>query len=147
MTDNPDIEPVFEQIDRLCQLGQKDEDEKKFDRAIDKYLEALDLIPEPITDWDALTWILTAIGDIYFLLKDYPKSRQFLQDAMHCPNAIGNPFIHLRLGQVQYELEDFERAKDEFARALILGGSEIFEEEDPKYLQWIRPFLRNSNEL
>ena len=89
MTDNPDIEPVFEKIDRLCQLGQKDEDEKKFDRAIDKYLEALDLIPEPITDWDASTWILTAIGDIYFLLKDYPKSRQFLQDIMHCPNAIG----------------------------------------------------------
>ena len=54
---------------------------------------------------------------------------------MHCPNAIGNPFIHLRLGQVQYELDDFERAKDELARALILGGSGIFEEEDLKYMQ------------
>lgn len=147
MKDNPEVETVFEKIDRWCQLGQKYEDKKNFDRSLEKYLEALDLIPEPITDWEASTWILTAIGDIYFLFKDYPKSRQFLQDAMHCPNAIGNPFIHLRLGQVQYELEDFARAKDELARALILGGSEIFEEEDPKYLQWIRPFLRNSTEL
>jgi hypothetical protein len=33
---------------------------------------------------------------------------------MHCPGAIGNPFIHLRLGQAQFELGNLEPASGEW---------------------------------
>lgn len=57
---------------------------------------------------------------------------------MHCPGAIGNPFVHLRLGQAQFELGDMTRAADELARAYMGAGDEIFEEQDPKYLAFLK---------
>ena len=61
---------------------------------------------------------------------------------MRCPGAIGNPFIHLRLGQAQFELKNLGRAKDDLARAYMGGGDEIFKDEDRKYLHFIKEILR-----
>ena len=55
---------------------------------------------------------------------------------------LGNPLFHLRVGQCLYELLDQDERElsgpgtmhDELARALIGGGIEIFDGEDPKYL-------------
>ena len=56
---------------------------------------------------------------------------------MHCPDAIGNPFIHLRLGQCQFELGNPDRSADELMRAYMGGGPEIFGNDDPKYLEFL----------
>lgn len=56
---------------------------------------------------------------------------------MHCPGAIGNPFIHLRLGQAQLELGNTDRAADELMRAYMGGGLEIFAMEDERYLDFL----------
>jgi tetratricopeptide (TPR) repeat protein len=109
--------------------------------AVDAYVKALELLPEPVTNWSAATWLLTAIGDANFNAKHYEAARFALQDAMHCPGAIGNPFIHLRLGQVQFELGNLTRAADELARAYLQEGKAIFNEDDPKYLDFIKSKL------
>lgn len=101
--------------------------------AVEKYIEALELLPEPKTDWEACTWLLTAIDNANFKSKNYEHARAALTDAMHCPGAIGNSFIHLRFGQSQFELGNMQRADDELARAYVGAGKEIFSEEDPKY--------------
>ncbi len=56
---------------------------------------------------------------------------------MHCPDAIGNPFLHLRLGQCQYELGDFDRSVQELMQAYMGGGREILEEDDLKYFKFL----------
>ncbi len=62
--------------------------------------------------------------------------------------VVGNPFFHLRLGQASLELEpnsiadNTSIATDNLARALICGGTEIFEGEDPKYFSQITMILR-----
>ena len=61
---------------------------------------------------------------------------------MHCPGAIGNPFIHMRLGQSQFELGNMDRAADELARAYLQEGLAIFEDEDPKYVAFIKSKLK-----
>ena len=106
------------------------------------YWKAWDLLPEPKTEWDAATWILAAVGDANFLGKDYKAGRDNLSNAMHCPNAIGNPFIHLRLGQCQFELGNEERAADELTRALMGAGEEILQQEDPKYFKFLKTKLK-----
>ena len=56
---------------------------------------------------------------------------------MTCPGAIGNPFLHLRRGQVLYEQNEPDAAADELMRAFMAEGHEIFENEDEKYLNFL----------
>lgn len=61
--------------------------------------------------------------------------------AMQCPAAIGNPFLHLRLGQCQFELGNLDRAADELARAYMGAGADIFEGAD-KYFAFLKTRLQ-----
>lgn len=116
-------------------------EEKKYPAALDQYWAAWELLPEPKSKWSAATWILSAIGDAHFLGKDYLAGRDNLSLAMTCPSAIGNPFLHLRLGQGQFELNNLDRAADELTRAYMGGGNEIFG-EDRKYFDFLKTRLK-----
>ena len=133
---------THERIKDLCAKGDSLAEAGQYGPATAKYAQAWDLLPEPHGQWDAATWILAAIGDAHYHAGDFEQARRALSHAMHCPDAIGNPFLHLRLGEVQYELGNMERAKDELARALILEGKELFKDEDPKYFAFITKYLR-----
>ncbi|EPQ3362139.1 hypothetical protein O3I57_002684 [Acinetobacter baumannii] len=50
---------------------------------------------------------------------------------------MGNPYIHLRLGQLYYEEGYFDDSADELTRAYMGGGLGIFLEDDPKYLDFL----------
>jgi tetratricopeptide (TPR) repeat protein len=129
---------VFDQIQSLCESADALADGGEYQDALHKYWEAYDLIPEPREEWEATLWVLGAIGDANFLTGDYTAARDNLSNAMHCPGAIGNPFLHLRLGQSQFELGNLDRAADELTRAYAVAGAEIFEEENPKYLAFLK---------
>jgi len=133
---------LHDKISELCEQGDSAVEEERLDQALCLFEEALKLIPEPIDDWEASTWVLTALGDTCFLKGDFEQARTHLLAATHCPDAIGNPMIHLRLGQVQLELGNTARAHDELARAYMSEGKEIFEGEDPKYLEFVLARLR-----
>jgi tetratricopeptide (TPR) repeat protein len=124
-------------VDRLCADGDGHADEARFPEALALYWEAWDLLPEPKIDCDAATWILAAVGDANFLGRDYEAGRDNLSTVMHCPGGIGIPFLHLRLGQCQYELGDHASAIDELTRAYMGGGADLFDDEDPKYREFI----------
>lgn len=128
-------------IQALCQKGDTYAKKGQYPAALKQYWAAWDLLPEPQTDWEAATWILAAIGDANFLAGDYVAGRDNLSMAMHCPDAIGNPFLHLRLGQCQYELGNLDRAADELARAYMGAGADIFEGAD-KYFAFLKTCLQ-----
>lgn len=113
-------------------------DEGKYPQALAEYWKAFDLIPEPKTDWNASTWVLAAIGDANFSGGDFKAGVDNLSNVMHCPDAIGNAFLHLRLGQCQFEVGNLDRAADELTRAYALEGEELFAEDDPKYLAFLK---------
>jgi hypothetical protein len=131
-------EHIHEQIKVLCEEGDALADRNELPAALERYWAAWDLLPEPQTQWQAATWILAAVGEANFLARDYKTGRDNLSLAMHCPDAIGNPFLHLRLGQCQFELGNLDRAADELTRAYMGAGNEIFEREDGKYLSFLR---------
>lgn len=124
-------------IDRLCGDADALVDEGDYFKAIDLYVEALNLIPEPIEKWEASTWVLTALGEALFFSEDFAGAAEYLKSAMHCPGAIGNPLIHLRLGQCQLELRNLDKAGDELTRAYMGAGREIFDGEDEKYFNFL----------
>lgn len=132
---------IHERIQTLCAEGDELAKKANYPAALKKYWAAWDLLPEPQTDWEAATWILGAVGDANFLGGDYVAGRDNLSMAMHCPDAIENPFLHLRLGQCQFELGNLDRAADELARAYMGAGAEIFEGAD-KYFAFLKTRLK-----
>jgi tetratricopeptide (TPR) repeat protein len=139
MTELPD--EIHKQIQRLSAEADKLAKAARYPDALAKYWAAWDLLPEPKTDWEAATWLLGTIGDVNFLGGDFEAGRDNLSTAMHCPGAIGNPFLHLRLGQCELELGNYDRAADELARAYMAKVHHIFKDQDPKYLTFLKTRL------
>lgn len=129
------------QITALCAEGNGYLKLKKYKQAIAKYKDAWDLLPETKLDWEAATWILTSAGDAYFGQGDYEKSLQSFVGAVQGPGGLGNPYIHLRLGQNYFELGDRAKAGDELARAYMGAGDEIFKDEEAKYSTFLQTIL------
>ncbi|UOQ74807.1 hypothetical protein [Hymenobacter cellulosilyticus] len=129
---------LYQEIMQYCEEGDTAVEEDEYDSAIHAFQQAFDLIPEPYQDWEASTWVLFSLGEAQFFNEDYIAAKESLTAVMHCPNAIGNPLIHLRLGQAQYELGNFSKAKDELMRAYMGQGEEIFDGEDEKYFNFLK---------
>jgi tetratricopeptide (TPR) repeat protein len=126
------------EVKRLCASGDDLVEAGRYPDALEKYWAAWDVLPEPKNHWNAALWILVAIGEANFFSADFEAGTDNLTQAMHCPDALGNPFIHLRLGQCQFELNNLDRAADELMRAYMGGGAEIFEDQDPKYIRFLQ---------
>jgi tetratricopeptide (TPR) repeat protein len=133
---------VHAKITALSEQADKLASQEKYKEAVARYGEAFALLPDPKTKWAACTWLLAGIGDANFLGGHYEQAKSALSEAMHCPGGIGNPFIHLRLGQAQLELGNRERAADELARAYMGAGKEIFADEKPKYFEFLKTVLK-----
>lgn len=133
------------QINRLCAEGDAHADLDRFPDALALYWQAWDLLPEPKIACSAATSILAAIGDANFLGRDYEAGIDNLSTVMHCPGGIGIPFLHMRLGQCQVELGDHARAIDELERAYVGGGADLFDDEDPKYLDYLEANRRSGD--
>lgn len=140
-------EALYEQIQELSEAGNALLDEDKFDPAIAKFEEALKLLPEPIQEWDASTWLYASMGDGYFLKGDYAKSAEAFYEAMNCPEGNINPFILLRLGQSLQETGDEENATEYLLRAFMVEGEEIFDDEDPKYFAFLQERVELDSDL
>jgi tetratricopeptide (TPR) repeat protein len=130
-------------IRTLCMAGDEFAEKNLFEQAIQEYQQALSLLPDPYIQYSAATWILTAIGDAYFLKGDFDMAHETFRKALLCPDAVGNPFIHLRLGQIKFELGDSEASKKDLALAYMGGSKEIFDDESPKYFEFLKTFLRD----
>ncbi len=66
-----------------------------------------------------------------------------LQELRTCLNTeneavLDNPYIHLRKGQCHYMMGDEEDALRELAIAYTLDGERIFEDEDPRFLSFLK---------
>jgi tetratricopeptide (TPR) repeat protein len=132
---------IYQQITSLCKRGDdllKDSDERG---SYECYAQAWALIPEPKIDWEASTWVLTALGEVKFRRGQYDDAKNLFLRAVQCPKGLGNPYLHLRIGQAQFETGNLAGAKDNLARAFMGGGLDIFKQEEEKYVAFLRQFL------
>jgi tetratricopeptide (TPR) repeat protein len=129
---------VHEAIQRFCADGDELAATGNYEDAIGIYNRAWEIVPEPKDQWQASTWILAAIADAAFLAGYKTSAKEALEYAMICPDAVGNPFLHLRLGQVLLDMGEHDRAADELMRAYMGAGAELFATEDQRYLAYLR---------
>ncbi len=97
-------------------------------------------------------WLLLSIANAAIRYGEYNEAFEALS-ALHEKYAetgivVGNPLFHLLVGLAYHGLNENERAEtDNFARALICGGPEMFNGEDPAHLQRLMEILRPPAEL
>jgi hypothetical protein len=133
---------VFEAVRSNATEGERSLAAGDFPGAWRAFVDALQLLPEPTERWNAAGWILVAMGETQFRGGRYEKAIGPLQDSMICPGTLGNPWVHLRLGQARFEVGETDGAVDELARAYMGGGRAVFEGEDPKYFALVEKVLR-----
>jgi len=124
-------------IEQLSEEGNALAEKNDFDGAIEKFQQALTLVPTPKNEQEASLWLYAAIGDMYYLKDDYENSAENFYNALNCPDGQVNGFVHLRLGEDLFELGDKEKSLDHLLRAYMLEGKEIFEDEDDKYFEFL----------
>ena len=127
----------YEEIKRLCKNGDILADRERFEEAILEYYKAYKIIPDPKIEWNATTWVLIAIADAFFFLHDFESVKKTLYDVLRCPGGYGNPFVHMRLGQAEFELGNKEIAKEQLGLAHEKEGDRIFRYDAPKYLNFL----------
>lgn len=125
---------LVKKVKALCAEGYRHYDNKAYKEALRLFYKAWTSLPKPQTDYEAGGWVLTAIGDCYFRTELWEQGRESLSSALHCPNAKGNPFIHLRLGQCLWEQGKHDVAVEHLEQAYMNSGSKLFQTESPKYL-------------
>lgn len=114
---------------------------RKFKESIAEYKRALSFLNEPILDSEFALMIFAGIGEVYFLQKDWLQALEYYGCAIRSNGGTGDPALHLRLGQIRFELEQYDKAKDELMRAYMGSGDLIFEGQDVKYYNLIKSII------
>ena len=128
---------IYEQVEQLSEQGNDLCEEGDFTGAIAVWQSALALLPPPRQQWEASVWLHASIGDAYYQEDEWQDAKAAFFDAMNCPDAQVNPFVHYMLGKTLLRLDDEEGAVDHLLRAYMLDGVDIFdadEEEGPDAL-------------
>ena len=130
---------MLAEIDRISEEGSELFDEGKYRQAISAWEKAFAFVPDPKNTFSQSLWLHSSIGDAWFLLKDFKQSAAhfFAAKSNVEENGYANPFIMLRLGQSYLELSDAANAKEYLLRAYALEGKELFNDEDPKYFDFL----------
>ena len=132
---------IDEKIKEYSEAGEKLFYDGRFPDALKEYNRAFDLVPEPKRQWEASVWLLAAIGDCYFWMKDFCTALGYFRKLMTEYEEYGNPFTRLRYGECLYETGDEQPAKEHLLAAYAMEGKELFEECDSKYLRVISSLL------
>ena len=120
---------IYDKVDDLSSEGNDFCDAGQFDDAIAKWSEALDLLPEPKSDWEASTWLWASIGDAEYQRGKLTEARTAFFDALNGPDGQSNAFIHYRLGQCEIKLGNQDNGVEHLLRAYMLDGDRIFSDE------------------
>jgi tetratricopeptide (TPR) repeat protein len=124
-------------IDKLSEEGNMLAEVDDFDGAIKKYEQAMAIVPQPQSEYEASMWLYASIGDMYFSKKDYETSASNLYNSLNSLNGQVSGFVHLRLGQNLFELDQRDKALNHFMTAYMLEGKDIFNGEDKKYFKFL----------
>lgn len=98
---------------------------------------------------ESKVWILLSIANAAIRCKQVNESKQALERAFAFVGTgivLGNPLFHLFLGLTYHLLDENPTAKEEnFARAIICGGSKIFNGEEEHHVKQLKKTLEFPN--
>lgn len=130
---------IYEKILRLSKKGEQHLQEGLPDLAIPILIDAIDLLPNPKSQWEASEWLHATLGDAYAELGKYEDALSCFQEARNAGDeADPNPYVLLRIGTCLFRLGDKQLAAQFLTQAYMLEGNEIFCEEPDEVVSFVR---------
>jgi tetratricopeptide (TPR) repeat protein len=130
---------LADKLDRLSERGNVLlDDQHDWRGAIAQWQQALALLPEPKSQWEAWTWLNASIGDAFRTGNALEDAKAALFDALNGPDGHTNPFILLRLGQTLVDLGETGPGVEFLLRAYMVDDNDVFEKDGARYLQILR---------
>ncbi len=136
-----DQEQLLQAIKKISRAAKSYTLKGKFDLSVREYKKGLDLLDDPKYDSEFAVMLYAGIGEAFYLQQDWDRALDYYHDALRSEGGLGDPGLHFRLGQIRYEMGNIEKAKDELMRAYMGSGDIIFQGEDPKYFNVIKPHI------
>lgn len=127
---------IFEKVEELSDLGNDYIESEDYDNAIEKFNQAIELLPKPKDQWEAYAWLLASMGDAFYLKNEFQKALDLFMGSYSSEDMLDNPFVLLRIGQCFFNLEQYDSATEFLLRAYMVEGEDIFK-EDLDYLKWL----------
>ena len=116
------------------------------DLDVESRVNELMKIYESLTDDQKRTregrYVIVHIAEVCFSERWIEDAFDNFNFAMQFKDTVGNPFLHLRLGQLNYLVQNKDKMHDELSRALIMAGEAIFKDEDPKLIEMVKSILK-----
>lgn len=113
------------------------DDDGDWQGALAKWQAALDLVPQPQTDWEAALWLHASMGDAYLAGGQPGPARDQFDTAYRCPDGHVNPYVLLQLGKIFCDAGDHDAAVKMLLRAYMLEGDALFV-QDARYLGFLK---------
>jgi len=121
----------------LTAVGDEAGENGDYDTQIEKYGEAWTIVPEPKSEYEDVHWILGNIAEGYYSKGDMANAKKYYLEAIAYPDGAEDSLNNLRVGQFYFE-EDPVLAKKYLTKARDLSEGRIFEDEDPKYGEFVK---------
>ncbi|MEL7122612.1 MAG: tetratricopeptide repeat protein [Bacteroidota bacterium] len=132
---------TYHNIVALSHQGNDYFDSDEYEAAIKCFKKAFELVPVPKNDYEASSWLLSAIGDCLFFKDKYSEAIAEFKYSETCEGGL-NSFNWLRLGQCYYFLNDTKNARLYLLKAYTMDGEELFSDENQVYLNVIRDLIK-----
>lgn len=140
--------PYYDRVNALLDKGNEQLDQDKMEKALDTFKSALALIPVPKDDYEIAYLVYASIGDAHFFSSEFDEGLAAFERAQEVFGGIHGhyePFLMLRTGQSLFVIADRDedevaqkRAFELLSKALEVAGVELFEDEDPIFLEFAK---------
>lgn len=143
--------PFFDQINKLLDEGNAWLDKDRNDKALESFQSALAILSKPHDDYEVSSLVYASIGDAHWFEGNFQAALTSFEEAQRIFGGFYGhyePFLMLRMGQNLLCLSDEadeedaahlrKRAHELLSKAYAVLGDEIFDDEDPIFLEFAK---------
>ena len=128
------------EIDDLVDQAYEEFEHGDQNKSFELLIKAWDLFPNPKEQWNESFNVSKYLIDDYLRINDFENANKWLDQLriINDRHKIWHGVLEFYQGMYYFKLKDFKHAKEAFDLAFKRSEGRQFEDEDPKYLDFLQ---------